>query len=167
MLKIRYLLKKKIAKIWWLHPQTLQILPTPIVLLQNVLILSPIKGQFWLAKFGAILVSSLFVILSLHFTWSRDGTGRIHSLGKRMDVLGMQDFEFAQSDSILSYKCAFLSMKMRLKLKLPGLQPDPIGELSALSLSQTPLAEGVIFMRVLYSLWTVLHKCYSLKNFTW
>jgi len=46
---------------------------------QNVLILSPIKSQFWLVKFGAILVPPLFVILPLHFSWSGDGIDRIHS----------------------------------------------------------------------------------------
>jgi len=62
--------------------------------------------------------------------------------------LGMQIFDFAQSDSInlqedvavspastaliesiiqinKVYKCAFLSMKMLLKLKLSGLRPRP------------------------------------------
>jgi len=44
MLKMRYFLKKK--EVWGLRPQTLAILPTPTVLLQNVLILTPIKSQF-------------------------------------------------------------------------------------------------------------------------
>jgi len=41
---MRYL--KKIAKHWGLGPQTPAILPTPTVLLQNVLILSPKKVNF-------------------------------------------------------------------------------------------------------------------------
>jgi len=45
----------------------------------------PIKSQFGLARFGAILVPPrpLFVILALLFTWSGDGTDRIHSRGKK------------------------------------------------------------------------------------
>jgi len=82
MLKMHCFLKK-IAKLWGLRPQTPAILPTPIALLQNVLILSPIKSQFWLAKFGAILVPPLFVILPLHFPWSGNGTDRIHSQGRK------------------------------------------------------------------------------------
>jgi len=37
-----------------------------------------IKNQIRLAKFVAIIVPPLFVILLLHFTWSGDGTDRIH-----------------------------------------------------------------------------------------
>jgi len=85
MLKMRYFFEKKIAKLWGLRPQTPAVLPTPTVLLQSVLILSPIKSQFWLAKFGAILLLPLFVILPLHFTWSGDGTDRIHSRGRKND----------------------------------------------------------------------------------
>jgi len=83
MLKLRYFFVEKIAKLWGLRPQTPAILPTPFVLLQNVLILSPIKSQFWLAKFGAILAPPLFMILTLHFTWSGDGTDRIHGRGRK------------------------------------------------------------------------------------
>jgi len=89
ILKLRYFLEKKIAKFWGLRYQTPTILPTPTVLLQNVLILSPVSSQFRIAKFEVILVFPLFVILALHF--SRSGNGiMIESMAERerMDVFG-------------------------------------------------------------------------------
>jgi len=44
MLKMRYLFEKKNRQDLGAPPQTPAILPTPTVLLQNVLILSPIKS---------------------------------------------------------------------------------------------------------------------------
>jgi len=68
MLKMRYFLKKKIAKLWGLRPQTPEILPTPTVLLQNVLILSPIKSQFW---FDFSVPFLCVISPSLHLVWRR------------------------------------------------------------------------------------------------
>jgi len=68
MLKMRYFFEKKSPSSGGSALRLPQSYPHQLyctVLLQNVLILSPIKNQFWLAKFGAILVPSLFVILPL------------------------------------------------------------------------------------------------------
>jgi len=61
----------------------------------NVLILSPIKSQLWLAKFEAILVP--LSLLYCPFTSSGLATALIESIaeGETMNVFGIQDFDFA------------------------------------------------------------------------
>jgi len=110
---------------------------------------SILNSKIW-GDFSAL---SLFVILPLHFTWSDDGTDRIHSrerkngrfCGCKILILSKaSQFYLTKSargcgcisiastvlvESIIqinkTYKCAFLSIKILLKLKLPGLRLGP------------------------------------------
>jgi len=83
--------------------QTHAILPIPTV--------ATIRPKF-VAHKKSILINKIWgdfsapslCELPLHFTWSGDGIVRIHSREKEWMFLGMQDFDFAQSDSILPNK---------------------------------------------------------------
>jgi len=62
------------------------------------------KMSILISKNGPILVPPLFVILPLHSHGLATTLTKPIAERKKMDALGMQDFDFAQSDSILHNK---------------------------------------------------------------